>query len=162
MNAVLRSILFIAVICALIFIACSFGKKASYKNVGTDEFERLIADKAVQILDSRSKAEYDEGHIEGAILIDVNDSSFKAKASATQRQACCSILPQRTQEPRRRRHSLEGGLQGNKPGRRNNQLECSRQADSQIIVSLTFKYTHYGKQVRRHPDREESGSRFRR
>ena len=83
MNAVLRSVLFIAVICALIFIACSFGKKASYKNVGTDEFERLIADKAVQILDSRSKAEYDEGHIEGAILIDVNDSSFKAKAGAT-------------------------------------------------------------------------------
>ena len=83
MNAVLRSILFIAVICGMIFIACSFGKKASYKNVGTDEFERLIADKAVQILDSRSKAEYDEGHIEGAILIDVNDSSFKAKAGAT-------------------------------------------------------------------------------
>ena len=83
MNAVLRSILFIAVICALIFIACSFGKKASYKNVGTDEFERLIADKAVQILDSRSKAEYDEGHIEGAILIDVNDPSFKTKAGAT-------------------------------------------------------------------------------
>ena len=40
----------------------------------------LIADANVQLLDVRTQEEYDEGHIAGAMLVDVNDSAFVSQA----------------------------------------------------------------------------------
>lgn len=74
----------IAVSCAKIF---SRGTKkpamiGTYANMGVDGFQTLIADPAVQVLDVRSQEEYDEGHIAGAKLVDVNDTAFVEKAMA--------------------------------------------------------------------------------
>ena len=54
----------------------------SYSNVNVDEFQSLIADPNVQLLDVRTSEEYAEGHIAGAALVDVNDSTFVQQAMA--------------------------------------------------------------------------------
>ena len=74
----------IAVSCAKIF---SKGTKktamiGTYANMGVDEFQTLIANPAVQLLDVRPRDEYDEGHIAGATLVDVNDTTFVDQAMA--------------------------------------------------------------------------------
>lgn len=53
-----------------------------YASVNADEFQSLIADPNVQLLDVRTQEEFDEGHIAGALLVDVNDSAFVGKAMA--------------------------------------------------------------------------------
>ena len=52
----------------------------AYSNVSVDEFQALIADANVQLLDVRTRDEFDEGHIAGAILADVNESNFVEQA----------------------------------------------------------------------------------
>ena len=75
----------IAVSCAKIF---SKGAKqqsnaiAAYANVGVDEFQTLIADGSVQLLDVRTPDEFNDGHIAGAVLVDVNENGFLEKAMA--------------------------------------------------------------------------------
>ncbi|MBR5725298.1 MAG: rhodanese-like domain-containing protein [Muribaculaceae bacterium] len=54
----------------------------TFANMGVDEFQTLIADPRVQLLDVRSQEEFDEGHIASATLVDVNDSTFIDKAMA--------------------------------------------------------------------------------
>ena len=54
-----------------------------YKSVEADEFEKVIADTSVVRLDVRKPIEYNEGHISGAINIDVLGSDFEQKACAT-------------------------------------------------------------------------------
>ena len=53
-----------------------------YKSVEVEEFEKAIADTAVVRLDVRTPEEYAEGHIAGALNIDVLDSSFEQKATS--------------------------------------------------------------------------------
>ena len=86
----IKSLLLLAIL-AIIAVSCAkiFSKGASktmaidtYANMGVDEFQTLIADPRVQLLDVRSKEEFDEGHIAGATLIDVNDSTFIDQAMA--------------------------------------------------------------------------------
>lgn len=75
----------IAVSCAKIF---SKGNKTTplslngYANVDANEFTFLVANTTVQLLDVRTQEEFDEGHIAGARLIDVNDTAFVEKAKA--------------------------------------------------------------------------------
>ena len=57
--------------------ACGNGK--GYTSVSVDEFAKVIADNQVQLIDTRTEAEFNEGHIPGAINIDVNESDFEAK-----------------------------------------------------------------------------------
>ena len=59
--------------------ACGQGK---YENTDAHGFAELIADSSVVILDVRTTAEYSEGHIQGAILIDQGKSDFIEKAKA--------------------------------------------------------------------------------
>lgn len=75
---ILAVITVIAVSCAKVFSRQAGNKMAltDYANVGVDEFQSLIADPVVQLLDVRTRDEYDEGHIAGALLVDVNDSNF--------------------------------------------------------------------------------------
>ena len=80
----------IAVLGALcVSCAVFFGKKANranvpapYESLGVDDFQTFIADENVQLLDVRSREEYEEGHIAGATLVDVNDSAFVDNAMA--------------------------------------------------------------------------------
>ena len=59
--------------------ACGQG---NYENVDVDGFATLIADSSVVVLDVRTAAEFAEGHIQGAILIDQGQSDFIEKAKA--------------------------------------------------------------------------------
>lgn len=83
--------LFLLAVVAIIAVSCAklFTKSTSkplaldtWANVGVEEFQTLIADAAVQVLDVRTQEEFDEGHIAGAKLVDVNDSAFVDKAMA--------------------------------------------------------------------------------
>ena len=53
-----------------------------FENLSSGRFEAIIMDKQVQLVDVRTKEEYAEGHIEGAVLIDVKLTDFAEKAEA--------------------------------------------------------------------------------
>ena len=60
--------------------ACS---QQNFENADVQEFAELIADSNVVVLDVRTAAEFAEGHIQRAILIDQGQSDFMEKAKAT-------------------------------------------------------------------------------
>ncbi|MCQ2973718.1 MAG: rhodanese-like domain-containing protein [Bacteroidales bacterium] len=62
-------------------IACdSSSTKNNYKSVDPNEFEQIIKDSTVIILDVRAKTEYAAGHIIGSICLDVNQEDFETQA----------------------------------------------------------------------------------
>lgn len=66
----------------ILSVAIASCSRPSYKSVEAPEFEHYIADTACVLLDVRTAQEYNEGHINKAINIDVKQDSF---ASATER-----------------------------------------------------------------------------
>ena len=52
-----------------------------FKNVGVAEFEKLRADKKNVVLDVRTKKEFEEGHMPGAVNVDVNAADFQEKVA---------------------------------------------------------------------------------
>lgn len=56
----------------------------AYTTVGVQEFQNLITDPDVniQLLDVRTRDEFDEGHIAGAMQADINESGFVERAMA--------------------------------------------------------------------------------
>lgn len=86
----IKSLLLLAIV-TLVAIACGriFSKGgaqaralAPYANLSVDEFQTYIANPTVQLLDVRAQDEFDDGHIAGALLVDVNESDFVDKAVA--------------------------------------------------------------------------------
>ena len=55
----------------------------NFENTDVQGFAELIADTNVVVLDVRTAAEFAEGHVQGAILIDQGKSDFVEKAKAT-------------------------------------------------------------------------------
>ena len=55
----------------------------NFENTEVQGFAELVADTNVVVLDVRTVAEFTEGHIDGAILIDQGQSDFVEKAKAT-------------------------------------------------------------------------------
>ena len=55
----------------------------NFENTDVQGFSELVADSNIVVLDVRTVAEFTEGHIEGAILIDQGQSDFVEKAKAT-------------------------------------------------------------------------------
>ena len=53
----------------------------SVKNVGVEEFDKLRAEKKTVVLDVRTPAEFDKGHIPGAINLDFNAPDFQKKVA---------------------------------------------------------------------------------
>jgi phage shock protein E len=52
---------------------------ATVRNVGVEEFDKLRADKSNVVLDVRTAAEFERGHIPGAVNLDFNASDFAKK-----------------------------------------------------------------------------------
>ena len=57
----------------------SCNAQTDFKSVDINEFKTEIAKSDVQLLDVRTAKEYSEGHIPGAINIDVNSPDFEEK-----------------------------------------------------------------------------------
>lgn len=57
--------------------------QSNYENVDVNGFATLVADTNVVVLDVRTAAEYAEGHIERAVLIDQGQRDFIEQAKAT-------------------------------------------------------------------------------
>ena len=55
----------------------------NYENTDVLGFSELVADTNVVVLDVRTAAEFTEGHIKGAILIDQGQSDFVEKAKSS-------------------------------------------------------------------------------
>ena len=74
----IKTIYMIFFICAfaLGLWACTGNKKEEYKNLSSAQFEELIKDSNVQLLDVRTLEEHMEGHIPGSMLINVKDENF--------------------------------------------------------------------------------------
>jgi rhodanese-related sulfurtransferase len=66
---------------AILGITTACGQK-NYEDVDVAGFAELIADSTVIVLDVRTAAEFRDGHIEGAVNIDVKESDFLEKAKA--------------------------------------------------------------------------------
>ena len=73
----MKKLFYILGVALVMMTACSNGK--GYTSVSVGEFAKVIADNQVQLIDTRTEAEFNEGHIPGAINIDVNESDFEAK-----------------------------------------------------------------------------------
>ena len=70
----MKKILIILTLCVL--CGCSV---SGFKSVDTKRFESVISGRGVQLVDVRTAEEYAEGHIVGAINIDVQSSDFAEK-----------------------------------------------------------------------------------
>ena len=65
------------------FLGCS---AKGFVSVGAEEFAREIAKSGVQIVDVRTASEYAEGHIPGAVNIDVLSSDFSEKITSLDKE----------------------------------------------------------------------------
>ena len=64
-------------LCLMSFLSC---KAADFRSVDADTFAQSIEDTTVVRLDVRTASEYAQGHIPGALLIDVTQADFMQKA----------------------------------------------------------------------------------
>lgn len=78
----IRIVSLVSLLCA--FFSCH-AQDREFESVSSDAFEKLIADTSVVRLDVRTAEEFEAGHIENAINIDVLKDDFEANA--------LSILP---------------------------------------------------------------------
>ena len=65
------------ILCLMSFLGC---KAAEFRSVDADTFAQIIEDTTVVRLDVRTANEYAQGHIPGALLIDVTQANFVQKA----------------------------------------------------------------------------------
>lgn len=65
--------------CLALTILMSCQAQSDFKSVGIDEFKKEMSKSGVQLIDVRTAQEYSEGHIPGAMNIDVNALDFEEK-----------------------------------------------------------------------------------
>lgn len=64
----------IMTMCLFVFTAC---RQGDYKSMPVDEFQNVLKQEGIQLVDVRTGVEYSEGHIPDAVNINVMDISFK-------------------------------------------------------------------------------------
>lgn len=80
----MKRILIILFIVTIIISGCNKVKRnetinIDYKTISSEEAKEIIDNEEVIILDVRTQAEYESGHIENSILLPVTDISSKAE-----------------------------------------------------------------------------------
>lgn len=70
-------------VCMFLMSFFSCQQRGEFKSLTVKDFSSCILDEDVQRLDVRTVAEYSEGHIPGAININVLDDSFASMADST-------------------------------------------------------------------------------
>lgn len=67
---------------AAFFSSCSSSLSNNDNTLDAEAFDQMVRDNTEKIiLDVRTRDEFAEGHIPGAVLIDVNESDFKEKVN---------------------------------------------------------------------------------
>lgn len=77
--------------CLALVIMISCQAQSEFKSVGIDEFKTEISKSGVQLVDVRTAQEYSEGHIPGAMNIDVNAPDFEEKIKALDKKENVAI-----------------------------------------------------------------------
>ena len=72
-------------------ILMSSQAQTEFKSVDIDEFKTEISKSDVQLVDVRTAQEYSEGHIPGAMNIDVNAPDFEEKIKALDKKENVAI-----------------------------------------------------------------------
>lgn len=83
----MKSTIIMSLFTMLLGIFSCQAQNKGYESVSADDFEHIIADTNVIRLDVRTNPEYNDGHIENAINIDVLQDDFEKKAIATLNKA---------------------------------------------------------------------------
>jgi rhodanese-related sulfurtransferase len=69
--------LFSLLLAATSLVGCQ--SNTEFKSVDAQQFSEVIADKDVQLVDARTPEEFSEGHIPGAVNMDVKSDNFDAQ-----------------------------------------------------------------------------------
>ena len=77
--------------CLALTIMISCQAQSEFKSVDIDEFKTEISKSDVQLVDVRTAQEYSEGHIPGAMNIDVNAPDFEEKIKALDKKENVAI-----------------------------------------------------------------------
>lgn len=67
---------FLLILCPFLFLSCKGQESDKIKKITADELGTALKD-TVQLIDVRTPAEFKQGHIKGALNIDVTDASFE-------------------------------------------------------------------------------------
>lgn len=90
----MKKIFIMSIITMLSSLLSCQAQNKSYKSLSADDYEKAIADTAVIRLDVRTAEEFANGHIRGAINIDVLKSDF-GRCHSSQEQDNRRELPKR-------------------------------------------------------------------
>lgn len=71
----------LAIMVMLGFSCSSNGQNSEFENMDVNQFANYITNDSVQTLDVRTPDEYSEGHIKGAVNINVYDNDFLDEAT---------------------------------------------------------------------------------
>ncbi|MCW4468896.1 rhodanese-like domain-containing protein [Flavobacterium sp. MFBS3-15] len=67
---------FLLILCPFLFLSCKGQESDKIKKITAEELGTALKD-TVQLIDVRTPAEFKQGHIEGAMNIDVNSADFE-------------------------------------------------------------------------------------
>jgi rhodanese-related sulfurtransferase len=77
----------VLVLCAVaLFAADKPAVPKGVRNAGVEEFDKLRAEKNAVVLDVRTEKEFNDGHIPGAMNLDVNGPDFAKKVAALDKE----------------------------------------------------------------------------
>ena len=77
----MRTILYI-LFAATMMAGCNNSKTTKgFDSVDAIRFAEVIENEQIQLIDTRTPAEFSEGHIPGAVNIDINSADFEAKVA---------------------------------------------------------------------------------
>lgn len=73
-------------ISTFVFISTLSSISQEFKNVDLDDFNKIRKGKNVIVIDVRTREEFEVGHVEDAINIDINNSNFKTIIDSISKQ----------------------------------------------------------------------------
>ena len=89
----MKKIFIMSILTMLSSLSSCQAQNKGYKSLSADDYEKAIADTAVIRLDVRTAEEFANGHIRGAINIDVLKSDFRRELPKRQaKQECRSYI----------------------------------------------------------------------
>ena len=81
-DKTMKTILYI-LFAAMMIVGCNNSNATEgFDSVDAKRFAEVIENVEVQIIDTRTPAEFSEGHIPGAVNIDIDGADFEAKVAA--------------------------------------------------------------------------------